>query len=342
MSKKVLVTGGCGYIGSHTIVDLLNHDFEVISIDNFVRSEPWIIDRIETITGTRIKNYDLDICDYAALKKVFESEPDIMGIIHFAAYKNVGESTKDPLLYYQNNLGSLTNILKAVEEFEISNLVFSSSCTVYGAQEKLPVTEENPIHQPESPYGNTKKVGEEIIQELYQNLKSSNAILLRYFNPIGAHETALIGEVPDGTPQTLMPYLTMTASGKLEQLQVFGSDYDTRDGSCIRDYIHVMDVAHAHTLAFQYLMKGQNQSNVEVFNLGTGEGVTVLEVIKAFETATGISLNYKIVDRRPGDVPAIYADKSKAEQTLKWTPARDLNEMVKSHWAWEQKREVQA
>src|SRR5215471_5028011 len=333
---KILVTGGCGYIGSHTVVDLVEDGYDVISVDNNSRSKPIILEGIEKITGKKIKNYKVDLCDYDDTCAIFQENEDINGIIHFAAYKSVGESVEKPLDYFENNLFSLINLLKCVKEFNISNFVFSSSCTVYGNPDEIPVTEEFPIKRAESPYGATKQMGEDIISECTR-AHNITSILLRYFNPVGAHPSANIGELPLGKPQNLVPVITQTAIGKIPQMIVYGDDYPTRDGSCVRDYIHVCDIAHAHTLALQYLMEKRNKTNCDVFNLGTGNGVTVLEIIKAFETVSGKKLNYKIGPRRPGDVVAIYANNNKAVRDLNWQIKYDLNEMMRTAWNWELK-----
>lgn len=334
--KKILVTGGCGYIGVHTIVDLIQNGFEVISVDNNSRSNPAILANAETITGKKVKNYVVDLCDLEATRNIFIENNDISGIIHFAAYKAVGESVGLPLLYYANNIGSLVNILKCAEEFKVPHFVFSSSCTVYGNPDSIPVTEATPQKPAESPYGATKQMGEVIVSD---TVKSSQlqAILLRYFNPVGAHPSILLGEIPLGRPANLVPAITQTAIGKLPTMQVFGDDYDTRDGSCVRDYIHVSDIAHAHTLALNYLIEQKNQSNVEVFNLGTGDGYTVLEVIRAFEKVSGVKLNYAVGPRRGGDVIAIYANNSKAKNELGWIPKYNLEDMMDTAWKWELK-----
>ena len=333
---KILVTGGCGYIGSHTIVDLLQNGYDVISIDDNSRSNSYLLSGIEKITGKRVKNYKVDLKDYNDTRAVFQENEDIAGIIHFAAYKAVGESVQEPLMYYENNMFSLVNLLKCVEEFKIAHFVFSSSCTVYGNPDTIPVTEESPIKKAESPYGSTKQMGEEVIQNVVK-VSEAKAILLRYFNPVGAHPSGHIGELPLGKPANLVPAITQTAIGKLPQMQVFGSDYDTRDGSNIRDYIHVSDIAHAHTLALQYLEHNKNKTNCDIFNLGTGNGVTVLEAIKAFEEVSGQKLNYKVGPRRPGDVVAIYANNNYACTSLGWQIKHDLNEMMRTAWAWELK-----
>ncbi len=334
--KKILVTGGCGYIGSHTIVDLIENGFDVISVDDNSRSTKYLLDGIEKITGKKVKNYKVNLADYNDTRAVFQENEDISGIIHFAAYKAVGESVAEPLMYYENNLFSLINLLKCVQEFEIPHFVFSSSCTVYGNPDHIPVTEQSAIKKAESPYGATKQMGEEIIQNVVK-ATDAKAILLRYFNPVGAHPSILIGELPLGKPANLVPAITQTAIGKLPQMNVFGSDYDTRDGSCIRDYIHVSDIAHAHTLALQYLIDGKNQTDCDIFNLGSGNGVTVLEAIKSFEEVSGQKLSYKTAPRRPGDVVAIYANNTYAVNTLGWQVKYDLNDMMRTAWEWELK-----
>jgi UDP-glucose 4-epimerase len=335
--KKILVTGGCGYIGSHTIVDLVKNGFEVISVDNNSRSNPDILKGVEQITGTRIKNYNVDLCIFDDTHAIFEENNDITGIIHFAAYKAVGESVENPLLYFENNLTSLVNILKCVADFNIPHFVFSSSCTVYGNPDQIPVTELTPQKPAESPYGSTKQMGEAIVSQTMNSLKNQQAILLRYFNPVGAHSSGLIGEIPIGRPANLVPAITQTAIGKLPQMQVWGNDYDTRDGSCVRDYIHVSDIAHAHTLALNFLIKEKNESNCDVFNLGSGNGFTVLEVINTFEKVSGQKLNYIVGPRRTGDVIAIYANNEKAMSQLQWTPEIGLEEMMLTAWEWEKK-----
>jgi UDP-glucose 4-epimerase len=334
--NKILVTGGCGYIGSHTIVDLIENGFDVISIDDNSRSTTYLLDGIEKITGKKVKNYKVDLKDYNDTRAVFQENEDIVGIIHFAAYKAVGESVEEPLMYYENNMFSLINLLKCVQEFSIQHFVFSSSCTVYGNPDSIPVTEQSPIKKAESPYGSTKQMGEEVIMNVVK-ASEFKAILLRYFNPVGAHPSALIGELPLGKPANLVPAITQTAIGKIPEMQVWGTDYDTRDGSCIRDYIHVSDISHAHTLALQYLMQNKNKSNCDIFNLGTGNGVTVLEAIKAFEEVSGVKLNYKLGPRRAGDVVAIYANNDYAVSSLGWQIKYDLKEMMRTAWAWEQK-----
>ncbi len=334
--NKILVTGGCGYIGSHTVVDLIENGFEVISVDNNSRSTTSLLDGIRKITGQKVKNYKVDLCNFDDTHAIFQENPDITGIIHFAAFKLVGESVEQPLLYFENNLTSLINILKCVKEFEVPSFIFSSSCTVYGNPDQVPVTESTPPKPAESPYGYTKQMGEQIVNEVTKSMKG-DSILLRYFNPVGAHPSAEIGEIPLGKPQNLVPAITQTAIGKLPKLIVHGNDYPTRDGSCIRDYIHVLDIAHAHTLALQYLMDKKNKMRCEVFNLGTGEGVTVLELIAAFEKASGVKLNFEIGPRRPGDVVAVYANNELAKNALGWDPKYSLEQMMSTAWKWEVK-----
>ena len=337
--KKILVSGGCGFIGSHTIVDLIENGFDVICVDNNSRSNPRILEGVEKITGKKIKNYKVDLCNFDDTFAIFQENVDIEGIIHFAAFKAVGESVDQPLMYFENNLISLMNLLKCVQEFEIPHFVFSSSCTVYGNPDEIPVTEKTPPKPAESPYGYTKQMGEQIINE-FAKAVSAKCILLRYFNPVGAHPSILIGELPIGRPANLIPAITQTAIGKLPQMQVFGDDYPTRDGSCMRDYIHVCDIAHAHTLALQYLLQKKNNLKCEVFNLGTGNGVTVLEAIKTFEKISGSPLNYIIGPRRAGDVVAIYANNDLAKNKLGWVPKFSLDDMITTAWKWEQKLKV--
>lgn len=334
--KKIMVTGGCGYIGAHTIVDLIQNGYEVISIDNNSKSSPDILNGVEKITGKKIKNYTVDLCVLDDTHAVFQENPGITGIIHFAAYKAVGESVEKPLLYFENNLLSLINILKCAETFAVPHFVFSSSCTVYGNPDSIPVTETTATKEAESPYGFTKQMGEQIVRETVKS-NGIQSILLRYFNPVGSHPSIEIGEIPLGRPANLVPAITQTAIGKLPQMQVFGTDYPTRDGSCLRDFIHVCDIAHAHTLALNYLIEGRNESNCDIFNLGTGNGYTVLEVIQAFERVSGEKLNYVVSERRPGDVIAIYANNEKARQLLGWHPEYNLDDMMQTAWAWEQK-----
>jgi UDP-glucose 4-epimerase len=334
--KKILVTGGCGFIGSHTLVDLIENGFDVISIDNNSRSNPRMLEGVEKITGQKVKNYKVDLCNYDDTFAVFQENEDIVGIIHFAAFKAVGESVEQPLLYFENNIQSLINLLKCVQEFNVPYFVFSSSCTVYGNPEVIPVTEKTPPKPAESPYGYTKQMGEQIINE-FAKANQTQCILLRYFNPVGAHPTTQIGELPIGRPANLVPAITQTAIGKLPQMKVHGSDYPTRDGSCLRDYIHVCDIAHAHTLALSYLIEGKTNKKCEVFNLGSGNGVTVLEAIKAFEKVSGVALNYAIGPRRGGDVIAIYANNEYAVNELGWQIKYNLEDMMLTAWKWEQR-----
>lgn len=333
---KILVTGGCGYIGSHTIVDLIENGFEVISIDDNSKSSTKLLEGVERITGRPIKNYKVDLKKFEDTHAVFQENRDIDGVIHFAAYKAVGESTEKPLEYYENNLFGVINILKCVKEFGIPNFVFSSSCTVYGSPDEIPVTEQSPVKKAESPYGATKQMAEQIIED-FSKVNNTNTILLRYFNPVGAHPSIEIGELPLGRPMNLVPAITQTAIGKLPEMKVHGNDYDTRDGSALRDYIHVVDIAHAHTLALQFLQQGKNDTRCEIFNLGTGNGYTVLEVIKAFEDVSGEKLNYSIGPRRPGDIVAIYANNKHAVDNLKWEIKYGLNDMMHTAWQWEVK-----
>lgn len=332
----ILVTGGTGYIGSHTVVDLQNKGHEVVIVDNLSNSNEKVLDGIEEITGKRPSFENFDLRDETKLQAFFSKYDAIEAVIHFAAFKAVGESVQKPLEYYQNNLVSLVNLLMAMNKQGIHNIVFSSSCTVYGQPDELPVTEQAPVKKANSPYGNTKQVCEEILQDTIQSNASLNAIALRYFNPIGAHETALIGELPLGVPDNLVPFITQTAIGIREELKVFGDDYNTRDGSCIRDYLHVMDLANAHTVAIERLLENKNKSAFEVFNLGTGNGVSVFEVINSFEKVSGMKLNYKITDRRPGDVEAVYADTRFANEELGWKTTRTLDDAMLSAWKWEQ------
>ena len=333
---KILVTGGCGYIGSHTLVDLIENGYDVISVDNNSRSHASMLERVEKITGQTIKNYKVDLCNFDDTFAIFQENTDIRGVIHFAAYKAVGESVEQPLMYFENNLYSLINLLKCVQDFEIPWFVFSSSCTVYGMPDTSPVTESTPPKPAESPYGYTKQMGEQIVNEFAKSA-STKCILLRYFNPVGAHPSAIIGEMPVGKPQNLFPAITQTAIGKLPGMIVYGNDYNTRDGSCVRDFIHVCDIAHAHTLALDYVAEGKNKSQCEVFNLGSGNGVTVLEAIKAFERVNDIKLNYTIGPRRSGDVISIYASNDLAKNSLGWELKYSLDDMVATAWKWEQR-----
>jgi UDP-glucose 4-epimerase len=332
--KKILVTGGTGYIGSHTVVELINAGYQPVIVDNFSNSSPKIIDQLEIITGVRPEYYDLDLCDERLTINLIEQHPDITGVIHFAAFKAVGESVEQPLKYYHNNIYSLISLLEAYNSKPV-NFVFSSSCTVYGQPDQLPVTEQAPVKKAESPYGNTKQIAEEILAEVAAVNSNLKVIALRYFNPVGAHHTALIGELPIGVPQNLVPFITQSAIGKRGPLTVYGNDYDTPDGSCIRDYIHVVDLAKAHVAALKHMEAGHQDNSYSIFNIGTGKGSTVLEVIRAFETAADVKLDYKIGPRRPGDIEKIFGDVAKAEKELGWKTELDLHEMMRSAWAWE-------
>jgi UDP-glucose 4-epimerase len=331
---KIAVTGGMGYIGSHTVVALLEKGFEVLILDNLANSRIQVLEKIEFISKKKPEFLQIDLCDMASVAKIFSAHK-IDAVIHFAAHKDVGKSVQEPLDYYRNNLVSLMNVLEAMTKNKSEYIVFSSSCSVYGEPDRLPVSESTPVKKAESPYANTKQISEEIIFDYIQT-SEIKGIALRYFNPIGAHASALIGELPLGPPSNLMPVITQTAIGKRESLNVFGNDYDTPDGSCIRDYIHVVDLAEAHVVAIERLLERKYQSNYELFNLGTGRGNTVLEVIKTFEAISGTKLNYKIAPRRPGDVVKVYADTTKANKELGWVAGRSLEDMVASAWAWEQ------
>ena len=334
--KKVLVTGGLGYIGSHTVVELQNAGFEVVIIDNLSNSSLEVLDGIIQITGKTPLFEKIDLRQKSEVIQFFEKHQDISGIIHFAASKAVGESVENPLLYYENNLTTLIYLLQACNNYTIENFIFSSSCTVYGEPDKLPINESAPIKKATSPYGNTKQISEEILNDFCKvsNLKS---IALRYFNPIGAHDSSKIGELPLGTPQNLVPFITQTAAGLRDQLSVFGDDYPTKDGSCIRDYIHVVDLAKAHVVALERLLKNRNSNQFETFNIGTGKGSSVLEVVNAFEKITQQKLNYKIVDRRVGDVISVYADTKKANEVLGWKAENSMEDSLLSSWNWEKK-----
>lgn len=335
--KTILVTGGCGYIGSHTIIDLLDAGYHVVSVDSFLNSDPAVIDRIECITGVRVTNHAIDLCDAQATAHVFEQYPSLDGVIHFAALKAVGESVAQPVRYFHNNLNSTLNIAQEVRRHGIPCLVYSSSCTVYGNPDSLPVTESTPLKEATSPYGRTKQFGEQILHDVFLNM-ATQVISLRYFNPAGAHPSGLIGEAPSNPALNLVPVITETAIGKRPALQVFGNDYPTRDGTCIRDYIHVMDLARAHTLSLEAALRNGLARPVEYINLGIGKGVTVLEAIHAFERVSGQSLKYIIGPRRPGDVVAIYADSAKAQQFLGWLPQYPIDEIMRTAWTWELNR----
>lgn len=334
--KKILVTGGLGYIGSHTVVELQQAGFEPIIIDNLSNSSTQVLEGITNITGKTPEFHKLDLRNKADVTDFFRNNTDIEGIIHFAASKAVGESVEKPLLYYENNLNTLIYLLNECLAFGILNFIFSSSCTVYGEPDSLPITESAPVKEATSPYGNTKQISEEIICDTC-SVSDLKSIALRYFNPVGAHESAEIGELPIGVPQNLVPFITQTAAGIRKELSVFGDDYPTEDGSCIRDYIHVVDLAKAHVVALQRLILEKNETNFEIFNLGTGRGSSVLEVVDSFQKSTGVELNYKIVGRRPGDVISVYADTQKANDMLGWKTERTLEEALVSAWKWEKK-----
>ena len=333
---KILVTGGLGFIGSHTVVELQNEGYDVVIIDNLSNSSLDVLDGITSITGKKPLFDKLDLKNKESVEAFFKKHNDLKGVIHFAANKAVGESVKEPLMYYENNIGTLVYILKELKKFTSANFIFSSSCTVYGQADELPITENAPVKLAESPYGNTKQIGEEIIRDTCKIAPNLKAIALRYFNPIGAHESAKIGELPIGVPQNLVPFITQTAIGIREQLSVFGDDYPTPDGTCIRDYIHVVDIAKAHVFALKRLLEDRNKANYEIFNLGTGKGSSVLEVINSFEKVSGEKLNYKIVDRREGDVIAAFADTKKANDDLGWKSQLTLDDAMRSAWKWEQ------
>jgi len=318
------------------VIDLLNNGFEVVSVDNFMRSLPSALDNIYKVTGKKVINYDIDLCDKKALEDVFKSEKDISGVIHFAALKSVPESVAQPLLYFRNNLDSLINLLDICEKYKVGQFVFSSSCSVYGNAKELPVTEDTPFQEAESPYARSKQISEKIISDL-SRISNSKFVVLRYFNPVGAHESGLIGENPkDGAVFNIFPRVTGVAIGRYDHLDIFGDDYNTRDGTCIRDYIHVMDIAHAHTLALQYVANNKDAPAYDIFNLGTGRGTTVMEVVNAFERVSARKLHYEMKPRRAGDVESIYANNGKAVQKLGWHTERDLDVMISTAWAWEQ------
>ena len=334
---KVLVTGGLGFIGSHTVVELQNKGFEVVIIDDCSNSDESVLEGIEAITGKKPLYEKLDLKEKQKVEDFFQKYQDVTGVIHFAASKAVGESVEKPLLYYENNIGTLVYILKELCKKNKASFIFSSSCTVYGQADKMPITEDAPVKVAESPYGNTKQMGEEIIADTCKFTSGLNAIALRYFNPMGAHPSAKIGELPKGVPQNLVPFITQTGIGLRKELSVFGDDYPTPDGTCIRDYIYVVDLAKAHVVALERLLNGDNASNYEVFNVGTGKGSSVLEAIKSFEKVSGKKLNYKIVDRRPGDITTAYADTTKANKVLGWKAEYTLEEAMNYAWIWEQK-----
>jgi len=335
--KQILVTGGTGYIGSHTTVELQNAGFEVIIVDNLSNSSIEVLNGIENITGIRPTFEQFDLIDQDKVEAFFAKYPKIEAIIHFAASKAVGESVEKPLLYYRNNLVSLINLLESQIKFGVSNIVFSSSCTVYGQPDQLPVTEQTPRKDAESPYGNTKRVNEDILRDTIAAHPQIKGIALRYFNPVGAHPSALIGELPLGVPANLVPFITQTAAGLRSELKVYGNDYHTPDGSAVRDYINVVDLAKAHVVAVKRLLENKNKAGYEIFNLGTGNGVSVLEAVLAFEKATGIKLNYKIVGRRAGDIEKIWADTTLANEELGWKAETGLEETLLSAWLWEKR-----
>ncbi|MCF8358794.1 MAG: UDP-glucose 4-epimerase GalE [Prolixibacteraceae bacterium] len=337
MPKKILVTGGTGYIGSHTVVELIENGYETVIIDDLSNSSIDVLYNIEKITGVKPAFEQFDIVQKDKLRGFFKKHTNIEAIIHFAAKKAVGESMEQPLLYYRNNLVSLMNILEAMQEFNVANLVFSSSSTVYGEPDKLPVTEESPVKEAASPYGNTKRISEEMIRDTLRNLPDLKAISLRYFNPIGAHPSALIGELPLGVPANLVPYITQTAAGIREKLTINGNDYNTPDGTCIRDYINVVDLAKAHVVAIERMMKNKGKNNYEAFNIGTGSGLSVMEIVNTFEKVNNLKLNYNIGPRRPGDVVAVYADTSYANSELGWKAEKTTEETLRSAWLWEKK-----
>jgi len=335
MKKKIIVTGGTGYIGSHTAVELIEEGYEVIIIDNLFNSESAVAEQIGAITGKTPQLEVFDLCDREKLYAFLKHNEEIAGIIHFAAYKAVGESVRKPVGYYRNNLVSLLNLLDVMKQYAIPYMVFSSSCTVYGQPSKLPVKEDTPIQPATSPYGNTKKIGEEIIRDTVQAGNNIKAISLRYFNPIGAHPSALIGELPRGIPENLVPFITQTAIGLRDELRVFGNDYNTPDGTCIRDFLHVVDLAKAHVIALERLIKKKNIKDYEIFNLGTGKGVSVFEAIKSFERVSGLKLKYKVTGRRAGDIEKIWADSSRANSELGWKTKSSLDESMRTAWEWE-------
>jgi UDP-glucose 4-epimerase len=337
MRELILVTGGTGYIGSHTVVELIQAGFEVVIVDNLYNSSRDVLEGIYKITGTMPLFEEFDLCESERVEQMFTNYKHIRAVIHFAAYKSVGESVQKPLEYYENNLISLINLLKAMQMHKIRLLVFSSSCTVYGEPDRLPVTEMSPIKKANSPYGNTKQIAEEIIADFINAGAALNAISLRYFNPIGAHPSALIGELPQGIPNNLVPFITQTAAGIHKELTVFGNDYNTSDGSAIRDYINVVDLSQAHVASIERLLKIKSMPGYEIFNLGTGKGVSVLEIINAFERATGIKIKYRIAGRREGDVEKVYADTSLANKELGWKTRISLEDTLLSAWNWEKK-----
>ena len=339
MKETILVTGGTGFIGSHTTVELIQNGYNVVIVDNLSNSNASVVDGIEKITGVRPEFEKVDCCDYAAMENVFEKHKGISGIIHFAASKAVGESVQKPLLYYRNNINSLINLLELMPKHGVKGIIFSSSCTVYGqpSAENLPVTEEAPMHKALSPYGNTKQVNEEIIQDYIHSGAPIKSIILRYFNPIGSHPSALIGELPNGVPMNLIPFVTQTAIGIRKELKIFGNDYNTPDGTCIRDYIDIMDLAKAHVKAMERILNENGTDPVEVFNIGTGNGLSTLQIVEGFEKATGVKLNWHYAPRREGDIEKVWANPHKANTVLGWKASVDIEDTLRSAWKWQQK-----
>ena len=339
MKETILVTGGTGFIGSHTTVELIQNGYNVVIVDNLSNSNASVVDGIEKITGVRPEFEKVDCCDYAAMENVFEKHKGISGIIHFAASKAVGESVQKPLLYYRNNINSLINLLELMPKYGVKGIIFSSSCTVYGqpSAENLPVTEEAPMQKALSPYGNTKQVNEEIIQDYIHSGAPIKSIILRYFNPIGSHPSALIGELPNGVPMNLIPFVTQTAIGIRKELKIFGNDYNTPDGTCIRDYIDIMDLAKAHVKAMERILNENGTDPVEVFNIGTGKGLSTLQIVEGFEKATGVKLNWQYAPRREGDIEKVWANPHKANTVLGWKASVDIEDTLRSAWKWQQK-----
>lgn len=339
MKETILVTGGTGFIGSHTTVELIQNGYDVVIVDNLSNSNVSVVDGIEKITGVRPEFEKVDCCDYAAMENVFEKHKGISGIIHFAASKAVGESVQKPLLYYRNNINSLINLLELMPKHGVKGIIFSSSCTVYGqpSAENLPVTEEAPMQKALSPYGNTKQVNEEIIQDYIHSGAPIKSIILRYFNPIGSHTSALIGELPNGVPMNLIPFVTQTAIGIRKELKIFGNDYNTPDGTCIRDYIDIMDLAKAHVKAMERILNENGTDPVEVFNIGTGNGLSTLQIVEGFEKATGVKLNWHYAPRREGDIEKVWANPHKANTVLGWKASVDIEDTLRSAWKWQQK-----
>ena len=339
MKETILVTGGTGFIGYHTTVELIQNGYDVVIVDNLSNSNASVVDGIEKITGVRPEFEKVDCCDYAAMENVFEKHKGISGIIHFAASKAVGESVQKPLLYYRNNINSLINLLELMPKYGVKGIIFSSSCTVYGqpSAENLPVTEEAPMQKALSPYGNTKQVNEEIIQDYIHSGAPIKSIILRYFNPIGSHPSALIGELPNGVPMNLIPFVTQTAIGIRKELKIFGNDYNTPDGTCIRDYIDIMDLAKAHVKAMERILNENGTDPVEVFNIGTGNGLSTLQIVEGFEKATGVKLNWHYAPRREGDIEKVWANPHKANTVLGWKASVDIEDTLRSAWKWQQK-----